>query len=243
MEEYASLLRKKTSLRATCMPVTTGAPQVAVDRIMGFPFAIGAVFILGADAGVAMSLRRDLIAVGGPAVLTELELVHAVLAAETITMLRRQGVPAGHGRVILAGAPEASLLGPLLIASGVKELSTWTVHDRAGFPLAELMRRNDVLVNATGQGHLPVEPRRVVSRPPERFTTASLLLPGLMSALCGHGVKTVSMEMMAAAVAALALVTPPSHRLPSLDEGLLVPAVARRVGGAIAHTNGGVPFC
>nr|GLK39715.1 hypothetical protein GCM10017611_65860 [Rhodococcus wratislaviensis] len=86
----------------------------------------------------------------GPVILTELDVLTAAVAAATITTLRRRSVPPRAGRVVVTGASWAPLLAPVLIASGVGDLSSWHKRDAEAFPLRRLMEHNDVLVDPSG---------------------------------------------------------------------------------------------
>ncbi|ANS28881.1 hypothetical protein R1CP_21015 [Rhodococcus opacus] len=171
----------------------------------------------------------------GPVILTELDVLTAAVAAATITTLRRRSVPPRAGRVVITGASWAPLLAPVLIASGVGDLSSWHERDAEAFPLRRLMEHNDVLVDLAGCAPDGAAPGRTVVVPADGFVYGALVLPGLLAALCGHQVRTVTVEVVAACVRALALITPADRMLPSVDDRLLVSAVARHVSRALGR--------
>ncbi|ELB89992.1 hypothetical protein Rwratislav_26564 [Rhodococcus wratislaviensis IFP 2016] len=205
MEDYAALIRERTPMRALCLPVTTSEPQILTER--------------------------------GPVILTELDVLTAAVAvaAATITTLRRRSVPPRAGRVVVTGASWAPLLAPVLIASGVGDLSSWHERDAEAFPLRRLMEHNDVLIDLAGCAPDGAAPGRTVTVPADGFAYGALVLPGLLAALCGHGVRTLTVEVVAACVRALALITPADQMLPFADDRLLVSAVARHVSRALGH--------
>ena len=235
MEDYAALIRQRTPMRALCLPVTTGDPHVLTERIQGLPPAVAAVFVVGLGHRESASVQRAVTERGGPVILTELDVLTAAVAAATITTLRRRSVPPRAGRVVVTGASWAPLLAPVLIASGVGDLSSWHERDAEAFPLRRLMEHNDVLVDLAGCAPDGAAPGRTVAVPADGFAYGALVLPGLLAALCGHGVRTLSVEVVAAGVRALALITPADRMLPSVDDRLLVSAVARHVSRALGH--------
>jgi len=236
MEDYAALIRQRTPMRALCLPVTTGDhPHVLTERILGLPTGLSAVFVVGLGHRESAAVAREVTERGGPVVLTELDVLTAAVAAATITTLRRRSVPPRAGRVVITGASWAPLLAPVLIASGVGDLSSWHERDAEAFPLRRLMEHNDVLVDLSGCAPDGAAPGRTVVVPADGFAYGALVLPGLLAALCGHQVRTVTVEVMAACVRALALITPAARMLPSVDDRLLVSAVARHVSRALGH--------
>ncbi|WP_172652633.1 hypothetical protein [Rhodococcus opacus] len=235
MEDYAALIRQRTPMRALCLPVTTGDPHVLTERILGLPTGLSAVFVVGLGHRESAAVAREVTERGGPVVLTELDVLTAAVAAATITTLRRRSVPPRAGRVVITGASWAPLLAPVLIASGVGDLSSWHERDAEAFPLRRLMEHNDVLVDLAGCAPDGAAPGRTVVVPADGFAYGALVLPGLLAALCGHQVRTVTVEVMAACVRALALITPAARMLPSVDDRLLVSAVARHVSRALGH--------
>lgn len=235
MEDYAALIREQTPMRALSLPVTTSDPHVLTARILGLPTGVSAVFVVGLGHRESAAVAREVTERGGPVVLTELDVLTAAVAAATITTLRRRGVPPRAGRVVITGASWAPLLAPVLIASGVGDLSSWHERDAEAFPLRRLMDHNDVLIDLTGCAPEGAAPGRTVAVPADGFPYGALVLPGLLAALCGHEVRTLTVEAVAACVRALALITPADQLLPSIDDRLLVSAIARHVSRALGH--------
>jgi malic enzyme len=66
------------------------------------------------------------------------------------------------------------------------------------------------------------------------FDLATLALPGLLSALCGHDCSVLTVDALAAAARAIALITPADRTLPDPQHRLLVSAVARHVSRTLA---------
>jgi hypothetical protein len=235
MEEYAALIRDRTPLRPLPLPVTTADPQVLTEHIIGLPSGMAVVFVLGLGHRECESVRRAVRDRGGPVVLTELDVLTVAVAAAAITTLRHRGVPPRAGRVVVTGGSWAPLLAPVLIASGVGDVSSWHERDAEVFPLGRLMEHNDVLIDLAGCAPEGAAPGRTIAVPADGFAYGALVLPGLLSALCGHGARALTVEVLVACVRALALITPADRMLPSLDDRLLVSAVARHVSRTIGH--------
>ncbi|AWK76024.1 hypothetical protein CBI38_31055 (plasmid) [Rhodococcus oxybenzonivorans] len=235
MEDYAALIRDRTPMRALSVPVTTDDPHVLTERILGLPTGVSAVFVIGLRHRESAAVAREVTERGGPVVLTELDVLTAAVAAATITTLRRRSVPPRAGRVVITGASWAPLLAPVLIASGVGDLSSWHERDAEAFPLRRLMDHNDVLIDLAGCAPEGAAVGRTVTVPTDTFPYGALVLPGLLAALCGHEVRTLTVEAVAACVRALALITPADQMLPSAGDRRLVSAIARHVSRALGH--------
>ena len=137
----------------------------------------------------------------------------------------------------MAGAESAPLLGPILIACGIGELTTWRRDDAEDYPLTRLMEHNDILIDPNAAAPMPLAPHRTVTIPHDPFDFGALVLPGLLGALCGHGVAALDIEHLAAAAAAVALLTPSDQVLPELNEPLLVTAIARHVAQTLTDQH------
>ncbi len=55
-------------------------------------------------------------------------------------------------------------------------------------------------------------PHQILTIPQDPFDFGGLVLPGLLDAMCGHGVAAPDIEHLAAAARALTLITPTGHR-------------------------------
>ncbi|MGW0176246.1 hypothetical protein ACWDUM_20670 [Rhodococcus sp. NPDC003322] len=234
MEMYADLIRRRTPIRVLRLPMATGDSRLVAARIASASPRVSVAFVTGIGAGESSRIADDVDARGGPVIVTELDVLTAALAATTISLLRRGGAAPRSGRVVINGPERAPLLGPVLLKSGIGEVINWSRVDAHAFPLRRLMQRHDVLIDLAGTATDTDAPGRTVAWPTDRFALGRLVVPGLMSALCGHDTTKVTAEILAACARALALTTPPGQTLPSSDDGLVTPAIARHVGRAIA---------
>ncbi|MFE3293842.1 hypothetical protein [Rhodococcus sp. NPDC059234] len=235
MERYAGLIRSHTPIRVLRLPTTTGDAQLVATRICGTAPRVSAAFVTGLCARESSQVKGEVAARGGPLVLTELDAVTAGLAATTISVLRRCGTAPRSGRVVVNGPEHAPLLGPTLMKSGIGQIANWHRGDAHAFPLRRLMEQNDVLIDLAGAAADTDAPGRTVHYPADPYEVGQLIVPGLISALCGHEANVLTAEVLAAAARALALTTPAGQALPGPDEGLVTRAIAREVGRVFAH--------
>lgn len=229
MEDYTALIGDRTALRALALPLTDGAVPEVVARVLDLPDTVAAVFVIGLGPAEATAVQAETTSAGGPLVLTQLDVVSAALAAATATVLHARGVAPGRGRVVVAGADSAPRLEPVLRGSGTGSVTTFFHRDASTIPLRPLMTHHDVLIDLTGTVSPSTAPGRTISVPIDLFDMTSIALPGLLSALCGHGCSVLTADALAAAARAIALVTPAGRTLPDLNNRVLVSAVARHV--------------
>ncbi|ORJ97525.1 hypothetical protein A6F55_21400 [Prescottella equi] len=235
MEQYADLIRTHTPLRVLRLPMATGDVQVIAARVSATAPRVSLAFVTGIGAEESSRVKSEVAAQGGPLILTELDVVTVALAGTTISVLRRSGAAPGFGRVVISGPERAPLLGPTLMKSGVAEITNWHSSDAHAFPLRRLMEHNDVLIDLTGTAADTDAPGRTVHFPEEPFRIGQLIVPGLIGALCGHGLREVTVDVLAAAARALALITPVGQALPDPGDSLVTPAIARHVGRVVVH--------
>lgn len=235
MERYTGLIRSRTPIRVLRLPMTMSDSTAVATRIVSLAPRVSIAFVTGLSAQESSLVKGEVVARGGPLVLTELDAVTAALAATTISLLRRQGAAPRSGRVVVNGPENAPLLGPILMNSGIGQITNWHGGDAQAFPLRRLMEQNDVLIDLAGTASEADAPGRTVRYPADPFTLGQLVVPGLLSALCGHQAREVTIEVIAAAARALALTTPAGQALPGPDDGLVTRAIARQVGRVFAQ--------
>ena len=235
MEDFAALVRDRTTIRAGCLSLAGAGADTVAARIAGLPSRVSAVFVVGMGPSESASVQVRVASLKGPVVISELDVVTAALGAAAISTLRCRGVAPRRGRIVLTGAEVLPGLGPLLLASGVGMLTTWSVGDAEDYPLPRVTADNDLLIDLAGAARDTPAPARTLRLPRERFDYGALVLPGLLSALCGHHGVSLTIDVLAACARALALLTPPDRILPALDEPLLVSAVAREVARTLGE--------
>lgn len=237
MDDYMALIVERTALRAWPVPLLCTDTSTVVARIMELPRAVAAVFVLGLSVSESVAVQARVAEAGGPPVVTELDALTTTLAAAAASTLRRRRLGPRHGRVAVLGAESAPKLEPVLLASGAGSVTNWFEYDASSAPLPQIMHYNDMLIDLTGTASQAAAPGRTVVIPTDPFRYAALPLPGLLSALCGHGATELTVDALAASASALALITPVGSTLPDPHHRLLVSAVSRRVTRILADRS------
>jgi hypothetical protein len=235
MEDYAALVRDRTPIRALFLPLARADAATVAARIAGLPSRVSAVFVVGLGPSESASVQRIVASFKGPLVVRELDVVAAALGAAAISTLRCRGVAPRRGRIVVTDIEVMPRLGPLLLTSGGGTLTTWSERDAQAYPLRGVMAHNDILIDLAGTAPDTAAPGRTLTLPREPFDYGALVLPGLLSALCGRNAACLTIDVLAACARALALVSPPDRILPALTEPLLVPAVAREVARTLGE--------
>ncbi len=236
MQDYVDLIDDRTPMHALPLPLSTGDIPTVASAITGYPARLSAALVIGLSASESAVVQRRVADNAGPPVIAEIDAVTAALAAAVMTMLRSRGVKRQRARVVMAGAESAPLLGPILIACGIGELTTWHDRDAPDYPLTRLMQHNDVLIAPRAVASR-VAPDRTLTIPHDPFDVGALVLPGLLGALCGLDVAALDVEHLVAAAHVVALLTPAGQLLPELDEPLLVTTIARHVSQTLADQH------
>ena len=129
MENYAALITEATPMRALPLPLTQNEPATVAARLSQLPSRVAAVFLIGLNPSGAAHVQRAMAAVGGPPVISELDVVTAALSAAATSFLRGRDIAPRRGRIVATGAGAAPRLGPLLIALGAGSMTTWQPFD------------------------------------------------------------------------------------------------------------------
>ncbi|SEC90796.1 malate dehydrogenase (oxaloacetate-decarboxylating) [Amycolatopsis tolypomycina] len=218
----ARLLTDHTPLRAVARTVPADAPGlVAAVRALD----ADAVFLTGADR---VATRTAQLALAGElAVFTAEDTLAIALTAAVQVALSRRGRTPADARVLVAAPSTLPLVIPVLLAAGTADIMLWHPADAAAFPLAQLARDVDVVVDLSGR-HEP-GPRPAVVAPGDPVAPL-LALPGLLQGGPRTGDPQAHPDVHAACARALAGLTPVDRLLPELAD----PDLASRVAGAVA---------
>jgi len=201
MENYAALITNRTPMRALPLPLTQNEPATVAARISQLPSRAAAVFLIGLDPSGAAHVQRTVGTHNGPPVVSELDVVTAALGAAVVTLLRSRDITPRHGRIVVTGADTAPRLGPLLVGAG--SMTTWSHHDAQDYPLPLVMAHNDLLIDLGDAAADNAAPGRTLRMPSEPYDYGALVIPGLLSGLCGHTYTPVTIEVPAACSRAL----------------------------------------
>ncbi|WP_206785948.1 hypothetical protein [Amycolatopsis sp. MtRt-6] len=218
----ARLLTDHTPLRAVARPVPgdTAGLITAVRALDA-----DAVFLTGADRVAARTAQLAL--AGALTVYTEEDTLAIALAAAVQVALFRRGRTPADARILVAAPAALPLLMPVLLAAGTADITLWHPADAAAFPLADLARDVDVVVDPIGR-HEPGPGPAVVA--PGDPVAPLLALPGLLLDGPRTGDPQAHPDVHAACARALAGLTPVDRLLPELAD----PDLAARVAGAVA---------
>ncbi len=228
MEDYAALLTDHTVLHASVVPFTTGRPYSVATRIAKLPKHLTAVFLIGLKAAESAAVQSITAASSGRLVISETDALTATVAAAAVTALRARKIPLRHSRLAVIGADRTPRLEAVLLACGAAHV-TVRGNELHGPAIRQLIVDHDITVDLTGQDSMWAVPRRTLAVPADSYHFAALALPGLLGALCGHGATQVTVDALAAAARALALITPVGRTLPDARDHRLDRTVAQHV--------------
>ncbi|MFH5228318.1 hypothetical protein [Antrihabitans spumae] len=226
--EYVRIVREKTPLRLLHLNVPGRTVPSVAAQLADLDPTVSAVLVTGSIVPEdTTALRSEVAALNGPTVLFELDLLTATLTAAAIGVLRSRDVPPRSGKIVIAGAERAPLLTQTLTASRCGSVVHWGIDDRSVESLQNLMRTNDVLIALDDRVPRDLAPAQTVRPPIDPTAQCSLVLPGLLSALCGFGGASVTPQLLMASGVALTVLSGHDEILPDSDDPLLVAAVAR----------------
>jgi len=242
MDDYTELLSSRTALRARPLPMTCGDPRVVAERVCELAPAVAVVVLVGVNPADSVAVQNLVAARDcGPVVVPESDLLTAALAAAAVTMLRRRAVAPRHGRVAVTGADRLPRLEQVLYRAGAGSVATFYQPDASALPIGRLLTYHDILIDLTGTVSPQAAPGRVLAMPRVVSEYAAVALPGVLSAVCGHDRAVPTVDVLAAAARAIALITPTDRLLPALGDHSLVSTVARHVGRVLADRPIPVP--
>ncbi|MEV5650952.1 hypothetical protein AB0L57_22100 [Nocardia sp. NPDC052254] len=230
MQEYTDLLNGRTALQAHPVLVPAGRLRAIADHLADLPSTVTAIALIGSPPAESLAVQAITASTECPLVITESDAFNATLTAAVSTALRRTGTPSGRGRLAVIGLDRAPRLVPVLLASGAGNLTIYHDHDPDPALRRQLADEHDIVIDLTaGSSARP----GTVTAPDNPFGYAALALPGLLSALCGHGAATVTSGVLTAAAQAICLLTPDTRAVPDLRDNRITLAVAHHVGASL----------
>ncbi len=229
-EDYVALIRSRTP--ASLLLAESGANEAAT-RISVLPKRVAAVFISGMQPAEAACTQLKAASLNAPVVISESDLVTAVLAAAAITTLRRHSIRLPQGRIALKSPEVLPRLRPVLRSAGIATVTIVSGHEHGQPSPQQSTSHHDVLIDLAGTAPPSAMSARTLAPPCEPFEHVALILPGLLTALCRHRTATLTIDILAACARAVSATAPPSQLLPALTAPLLVPTVTRQVVRAL----------
>ena len=213
-EADARLLTAHTGLDA--FPVTGRDP---------LPRDTTAVFLTGAPG------RSVRCVAGTLPVITEDDTRGIALTVAAHVALRRRDVAPFAARAVVVGAAVLPVLVPLLVATGIADITSWSPADARFFPLHQIVRDTDLVLDLAGHDATAPVPVIRPGDPVEHL----LALPGLVHALAGAQSRNedpfAHIEAHRACVHALTGLVPVDRELPELSD----PDLTDRVAAAITE--------
>lgn len=177
--------------------------------------------------------QKARISVVGVPVLTDRDTTAIALTAALLTTLTRIGRTPQTSRVVIAGANTLPMLSPVLLAAGIRDITTWNPADALAFPLRRIAADADVVINLVGGGGRFAWPRHASPAVivPDPARDPLLALPGLLQALTRHPHTRLTPEVQCACAVALSAATSAGEQLPRSPDL----ALTRQIADAAAH--------
>lgn len=235
LDRYVKLINATTLLRAFALQLTGQPPAVAPD-VGSQLSSMSAVFIVGLAAPTAADVQDRVSRAGGPLIVAYTDAIATAQAAAVLAVLKSLDVPTHRARVALADAGPSPRLRSILVGAGIPELTRWHECDASSYSRRRLRAHHDVVISPNPTTPLLAFGEHTV-RLPEPADLAALVVPGLLSALCGHRIAASGIEYLIAAAHGIAAVTPTGQTLPAVDEPLLIGAIARHIDHLITRPH------
>lgn len=234
----AGLLRELTGSEVTSQVLVGGSPEEVAAEIRALPADIGAV-LFGFTADRQGLLSTD--GVGGRdvrPVLSERDAAAVVLGASALRALARLRRRVRDSRLVVAGAREVPLLSPILMASGVGDLTVWNAADATIFPLHHVLHGADVAIDLLG-GHPSAAYERagIVSLGWADAGLTPFVTAGLLRAGLSRREIVLDIEVMAACARALAPMALPAAGPYVRGQGAAAARLVADVAGEVCRAR------
>jgi malate dehydrogenase (oxaloacetate-decarboxylating) len=250
LRHYATLIRDATGLPTQVIRIEASDPgrfaATFTHALTTPPAQVAAVFLTHTDPDRARAVQH---VAGGLVVLIDEDTTAIALTAAVCTALARAARPAAAARVVIAGGARIRMLGPLLVAAGIGELTAWWPQDAPAYPLPTIAAQADVVINLLGRcpaidairAHYP----DLVVIAPDPTRDPLLVVPGLLRAATAVPDLRLNTAVAHAAALALVMATPPLQELPPGPYPALAEQVADAViwslPAALRHPSGRAP--
>lgn len=239
LEDDAAGIHARADIPVWAAPLPTRDVEDLVAHVLGLPGDTGVIFLTHTDPTRARTVQQRMREAGGPPVLTDADTITVTLTAVLLTTITRIHCEPEASRVIIAGAASLPELAPLLIATGIGDISSWNAPDARAFPLRHLVQRATAVIDLLGTtmqptGWIPGDRRSSVISPDDP-SYRLLPAPGLCTALVHQPDATLDLDVFRACAMALVLATPSGCLVPDLDDPYLTKAIAYPVLRVLAR--------
>ncbi|WP_020672908.1 hypothetical protein [Amycolatopsis nigrescens] len=232
LRQYTELISGLAGIPARPLVVADTGPDELAARIRASPAEVGAVLLTHVEPGRTRRVQRELLAAGGPPVVTDQDATAIALTAALLAALARAGRRPRGSRVLVAGSWYLPGLTPLLLAAGIGDLSLWNRSDAAAFPLHQLVFGADAVIDLVGE--LPSArdgDRIVLTRDDAR--SAPFAAAGLLRAALAVPGAALDVEAFLAAALAMVMSTPPDRPVSDGRGPALADLVADAAGAVL----------
>ncbi len=222
-DAFAAAIERVGRLSARVLRLDLDGPVLDDPRAWKLIAESDVVYLPGARPGDVARLRS----LAGVPVVDWRDTTATVLTAQVLTTLSRLGRPQRFTRVVIAGADAMPVLGPLLAAAGIRDLTMWNRHDADSFPLHDVAADAHVVIDLFGLWSWtgPAESAPVVIAA-DVDTDSLVALPGLLSAMAGTPGALPRVDVLHACVLALVMATGADHHLPRVPAAELADRIA-----------------
>lgn len=217
LRRYAAIVEDEAGLPARVIASDYGLHSLPPDT--------GAVLLVRATPEREQRARDSIV---GVPVLTDQDTTAIALTAALLTTLTRAGNAPETSRVVIAGASTMPLLNPVLLAAGIRDITTWNPVDALAFPLRRIAADADAVINLVGGGGRFAWPRHAAPAVivPDPARDPLLALPGLLRALSRHSRARLTPDVQHACAIALSAATPPGEQVPRRADETLTRQIA-----------------
>jgi hypothetical protein len=208
-------------------------------RVAGLPDHVRAVLLVQIDPVLAHEANDRAVEHGLRLVVSDHDGAATALCAAVLTHLRTVGRSVDLAKVAVAGCEHLPSLAPLLMVAGVYDLLTWQDAHAAAFPLRQMVRDADVVVDLRPGSAPAAEAARIaqdraegsVLRPADAMWSRHVIAGVLRVALaCPPGSMHVELGMLRECAVAIVAATPPPGHARATDSAITdaVEAAVRR---------------
>lgn len=214
--------------------VTAQTATAAAAALAAVPDGVDVLFFPHATREFATRVQT----LTGTSAVTAQDTTIIALTAALSTTLARAGRTPRSSHVVIAGAATLPFLAPVVMLTGVGQITKWYTTDAAAFPLYRITAVSDAVIDLVGAADSAVANTRILPAliAPDRERDTVLALPGLIRAIALTPRTVVDVEVHRACALALVMATPLTETRPPWPDHALTDAVASVAAAALLTT-------
>jgi malate dehydrogenase (oxaloacetate-decarboxylating) len=233
LEDDAAGLSVRAGVPVWAAPLAARDAEDLATQLRGLPSDTGAIFLTHTDPARARAVQQAVQEAGGPPVLTDADTTMISLTAALLTTIARAGREPATSRVVVAGASTLPGLCPLLIVSGVRDISSWNASDAHAFPLYHLVHHATAVIDLLGattkpSGWTPGDSWSSVVSPDDPGYRL-LPAPGLFAGLVRYPGAALDLDVFRMCALTLTAATPSGELVPEMDDPHLTEVISSAV--------------